>query len=457
MLPERDCRLLTAYVDGELDKRQRNQVLRLLRRSPEARLLLRRLLRDSRTLEGLTVPALTVDLTDTILGTIASRRLQPGKARVQTPAPVVRAFPAWAGLAAAAAVLLVVGLGSFLYFLPSPGPTLDPEPYVAENPGTPTRGEQENPPGPPNQVTREDKLPVAPTEEPEPKVPPLQRAVSENPVVRILPGEDDDPPAESQPETPPQARRDVLGSSGREGLDRIEKVEAVVPVVVRIHDLDGVLQREKFLAGLQQGGIFRVELLCRDATRAVERVRPALTRKGITLQVDTPAQARLKKPNWKSDYGLFVENISAAELVELLMRVGVADRKAQASKPGDGRFDGPVVIAPLSRRERRDLNEMLAVELVRTATVNPPLAPTAVDVRRPLPESTAEQVAAALQGQGPPRPGASDRSGPNQALLVHLAGPRSRPTPEVKRFQAARKAAQPGTLQIFLVLRNIGS
>ena len=43
MLPEQDRELLTSYVDGELSTRQRKTVLRLLRRSAEARELLRQL------------------------------------------------------------------------------------------------------------------------------------------------------------------------------------------------------------------------------------------------------------------------------------------------------------------------------------------------------------------------------------------------------------------------------
>ena len=50
MLPERFRELLTAYVDGELSARQRRHVLRLLRRSVEARRLLHFLQSDSHNL-----------------------------------------------------------------------------------------------------------------------------------------------------------------------------------------------------------------------------------------------------------------------------------------------------------------------------------------------------------------------------------------------------------------------
>ena len=56
MLPDRDRQLLSAFVDGELSSRQRRHVERLLRRSGEARTLLRRLQEDARELRHLPRP-----------------------------------------------------------------------------------------------------------------------------------------------------------------------------------------------------------------------------------------------------------------------------------------------------------------------------------------------------------------------------------------------------------------
>src|SRR5919199_6543426 len=98
MLPERYPELLTAYVDGEISARQRGQVTRLLRRSREARALLRRLEQDSRELKALPAPVLEIDLSDSVLERIA--RGQPAPARPRRPAP--RGLPAWTGFAAAA-------------------------------------------------------------------------------------------------------------------------------------------------------------------------------------------------------------------------------------------------------------------------------------------------------------------------------------------------------------------
>jgi hypothetical protein len=113
MLSDHDCELLTAFLDGQLGARQRKAVLRLLHRSSEARELLRQLQEDAHALRGLPRQTLPVDFAAQVMRVAAERGLRPGG-----PRPVVRprGLPTWAGLAAAAAVLLAVTAGSYLYF-----------------------------------------------------------------------------------------------------------------------------------------------------------------------------------------------------------------------------------------------------------------------------------------------------------------------------------------------------
>src|SRR5438105_12059838 len=113
MVPERVSRLLTAYVDGELDRRQRKLLVRLLRRSAEARELLRTLQQDAERLHSLPCPNLGPEFSEQIVHTIARRKtVSPRRLVLSMRSPM----PAWLGLATAAAVLLVVGLGSYVYF-----------------------------------------------------------------------------------------------------------------------------------------------------------------------------------------------------------------------------------------------------------------------------------------------------------------------------------------------------
>src|SRR5262245_57267113 len=109
MLPEQDRELLTAYVDGELSTRQRKTVLRLLRRSTEARELLRQLQQDARELRELPRPRLNPDFSQRVLHNIGQRGLRPPRR------PDRAAVPFWTLVAAAASVLCAVGLGTFAF------------------------------------------------------------------------------------------------------------------------------------------------------------------------------------------------------------------------------------------------------------------------------------------------------------------------------------------------------
>src|SRR5689334_1054501 len=133
MMPDRYRQLLTAYVDGELTARQRRRVARLLHGSEEARRLLDQLQADARELRSLPQAPLSVDLTGDVLRVIAERRLRPGRLRPRR----VPATPAWvaplATWAAAAAVLLILGLASYVYFAASLAPRNNPPVARSEN------------------------------------------------------------------------------------------------------------------------------------------------------------------------------------------------------------------------------------------------------------------------------------------------------------------------------------
>jgi hypothetical protein len=112
MLSERQCELLTGYLDGQLSPRHHKTALRLLRHSEEARTLLRQLQGDARALHGLPRRSLPADFGQKVVQTAVARGLRPGVGRAPRPS----GLPTWAGVAAAAAVLLAVTAGSFVYF-----------------------------------------------------------------------------------------------------------------------------------------------------------------------------------------------------------------------------------------------------------------------------------------------------------------------------------------------------
>ena len=120
MLTEHYRELLTAYVDGEISGRQRRALHKLLRRSPEARKLLKEMQADSDEIRALPPARLEQDLSDSVLTLIAQRQIQIPRPRpTPLPLPAVvagasRSF--WPYVVAAMIMLLAVLGASFLFF-----------------------------------------------------------------------------------------------------------------------------------------------------------------------------------------------------------------------------------------------------------------------------------------------------------------------------------------------------
>jgi hypothetical protein len=110
---------LTAFVDGELDARERQLVDRLLTSSTEARDFLEKLEADSKELHNLPPRKAPDTLANSVMVTLHDDEpRQPRPVRVAPrPAPPVApaptGFPAWLGLGLAACILVAVGIGTF--------------------------------------------------------------------------------------------------------------------------------------------------------------------------------------------------------------------------------------------------------------------------------------------------------------------------------------------------------
>jgi anti-sigma factor RsiW len=72
MLSQHQLKLLTAYVDGEMDRRERKALLRLLHKSPEARSVLLDLQEAARRVHDLPRPKLGEDFTKQVLQALFS-------------------------------------------------------------------------------------------------------------------------------------------------------------------------------------------------------------------------------------------------------------------------------------------------------------------------------------------------------------------------------------------------
>src|SRR5437016_5851855 len=108
MLSEQHLQLLTTFVDGELSRRQRQAVMKLLHDSSDARSVLQELQEAAHRLRELPRHKLGAGFAGQVLGAIADRGLTPAPA---APVTAERTWPRWIHYAAAASILVIVGAG----------------------------------------------------------------------------------------------------------------------------------------------------------------------------------------------------------------------------------------------------------------------------------------------------------------------------------------------------------
>jgi hypothetical protein len=265
----------------------------------------------------------------------------------------------------------------------------------------------------------------------------------------VLPPED---PFEKVGPTKPAPRRasdPVLASGAKELPGRLERIDLPLPTLFKLHELDQSTAARQLREKLSAPGAYRIELLSRDPSKSVPRVRAAFAANKIGLVVDSVARTRLRKPLSRYEFAVFTENVTPDQVLGLLARLGVVDRTPPANaKSPEPRFEGSVVVQPWSSLDRQELATLIRANPAPVPLRPGPRAPD-IDIHKPLPEVTEADV---LQGKGVPRPAAGD----HDAILLSLSGSRT-DSPEVKRFLAARKPLQTGTIQVFIVLRHVGS
>jgi hypothetical protein len=450
MLLDRYRQLLTAYVDGELSSRQRRHVVRLLHRSAEARQLLQQLKADSRALRQLPRPPLPADLADLVLRIIKERNLTPGQNHIVK----VPATSAWMGplisWAVAAAVLLVLGVASYFYFAAS----MDQQPIAEmaqKQPQTlPTIPDAEDLEPSPAQDD-EDATEMAAPERPTPKI--KDPATVKPPKVVKQRGRKK---TKSSPGgKPPPAPKVETALTDRVERFQLEHVPDLLPVIVKLNDLDLPSTRKKLIDELGKDSAFRLELPCPNGTKAFDRVQKAARTLHLGLILDKPAQERIKL-KWRTSYLLYMENVTPEELAQFVRQLGTEDRKSAVGKPAELQFDR-LVLTRLTASHRKELITLMGVDPMTTVPSATGL--TGTDPHNPLTDATARQVGQSLAGQGgAPRPEAGKPvPEPPEHIALVLAYNPVRPSggsEEIKHFLESRKPARVGTLRVVLVLRS---
>lgn len=444
MLLDRYCQLLTAYVDGELSRRQRRHVERLLHRSAEARQLLQHLEADARSLRQLPSPPLPADLTAPVLHLIASRKLAPRQPRIVKAASIAW-FGPLASLAVAAAVLLTIGVASYLYFVASldqqaKTATAQTQPKCCDS--TPASEDRE-----PAIAHKNHEIPTETRKSPAPT---MDRRAVEPPKVVQKSNHESKTGSLEKPKPSPSLKKEAALADRLETF-QFERVPELLPVVVKLSDLDRLSARKNVIAELNKDNAYRLELPCSNGTKVFDRVQNAARTLHLGFIIDKQAQERLKL-KWKISYAVYLENITPEELTEFIHQIYVADRKSAGGKPAEVQLDR-LVLTRMSAANRKELSALLGIDPLATA----PSAkgPLDADPRKDLTDATARQVGQSLAGQGGAARPESGKPAENIALV--LAYNPVRPTPgsdEIKHFLDSRKPARPGTIRVLLVLRN---
>jgi hypothetical protein len=225
-------------------------------------------------------------------------------------------------------------------------------------------------------------------------------------------------------------------------------VDVVPPAILNLTQFDDKDVRDTLRRYLEQGSGFRLEIPCRDGTPNLKMLESIAGRHDLGL-VHTPlAQIRLNKSQWQTSYLLYVENITPAEVVGLLHQLRVKDQKT-AKNPNELLFRD-LVVSKLTSFDRKELIDLTGVDLIDHS-----VGPLGVDLRTPIADQTADQLALALAQKNGPAPRASpSRDEPSRfALSFAYNIAQLAPKAEVQRYLATRKPLQPGTLQIVLVFR----
>jgi hypothetical protein len=422
MLPDRTCRLLSAYLDDELSPRQRHAVERLLSGSAEARTLFDRLRRDAERLRGLPRAVLEDDFARRLMQQIEVAAAQPAAA---VPEVVRFRLPAWLGVAsAAAAVVLAVGLGCFLYFH-SPARnneaprSLGPFAQIAQ-PGEEDPPAEEPRPAPAPEPPKKSQPPKSQVEHPRSGTPKSEPVRPRGPVITAPPS----PPPE--PLRTPEIR---------------------VPLYVKFRELDQPARRERLLKEIREGETYSVKLPCRATEAGIERLRLALAGQGVGAVYDADAFGSLKL-SLRTDYALYAENVTPADVLEVIARLLGDERRGETRRRTPPPYE-QACVSHLDEEEEPLVSQTLGVEPAR---LDAPLPPKRTG-NAPRP-----QVLRGVEQAGPPEAGQGGTLPMRRAAMIVTYDP-SHPREAsklVEQFLDARPERQPGTVQVLWIVHRPG-
>ncbi|MSU76960.1 MAG: hypothetical protein EXS16_02580 [Gemmataceae bacterium] len=321
MLSDQVLQLLTAFVDGELNPRQREEVLRLLNKSSEARELVRQLQENANKLKQLPRRKVEPSLVEDVLRSIAEAKAIPAAASAKPKRAGRRWMPF---LTASLAASIIIGvLGTFYY-----------------------------------QSMTDDKGDV--------NLPIAKGKIEKKPEAKVLP--EKKPETKPTLETPPKkATPNPLLANLIDGTFRDFGAPIPVdrPFLAQFRDL----QKEGTASGqlayeLDRSKAVQLDITVKNNAFAMDRLRAVLLERGVLLVSDPTASKKLRDKNQaKVEYLVFAENLTSDELAkimgELSQTVVVGQKSTERQEPSPYQ---KVAVSKLAGDDRQKVAKLLGVE-----------------------------------------------------------------------------------------------
>lgn len=417
MLSEAQRLLISAFSADDLPTEKKPLAERLLDRSSEARALFASLQSDADVLHNLPRLSVPPDFVDIVM----KRLPEPASVTV-----LVRPQRRWdvAAACAVAAVVFGVGIAAWCTIqLNQPEPLVS-EPKIRGGPATTDLI-----------VGHREKQPSGAPPQPAPT--PAVVAATPNPNIAPKPDVVEAP-------TAPGPERRELASPPKSVFEAMQVVPPRLPGAFAVRALDQGDTRPRFQSELARGESHRLDVFCRDSGKAVERLAAILRSRGVAVQIDSVALELIKQKKGRGSYALFCEDLLPAEWAAIFESVAATDRRFEDQKPGEGVFD-QLVLMPLGPGDQKDLTGLFGVDLLAPL---PRPKPQPVDPKRPLGESTADQVAQALSKSDQPRPAKT-------AIVVAVQPMRASPgaSREIKQFLDGRRDRPAGAVSAVFYFR----
>lgn len=356
-MKKHDLKLLTSYVDGELNASMQGELNALLRNSSEARELLRLLKQDALMIRNQVPMECSYELTQKILSKIKVRSLSRIGHLNKRDDLMMRP---WFSLVAVAAILAVTSFISFYAVNAFLGVQANDLEKAKQSLSLSQNNETRKLPAYLNAFENSEKtdqiamlekqnvLPVSPelnkSDEKSVKINPLL----ETDKVLFATG---------------TKGKELLAAPANESFNLI-RVDAPLPWVLRKKEVSGEVSGKMLAKVVNNETRLKIELSCKDNAAAFAQLKINLSKMGYFVYSDVNTLMRFKNKNDKSpvNYMVYLENANANDLARLLGQEKPALSKEAAKVAATTSFWEALVLSKISTNDRKTMKSVLGFE-----------------------------------------------------------------------------------------------